>query len=393
MKKNVVALLLGLTLTTNMYLPVSAAAQTSLQTGYSGQTVVTSTTRTTGKWFKNSYGWWFKRPDGSYPVSKWEKINGCWYYFDQRGYCVTGWKKLGQWYYFNADGIMQTGWEKINGSWYYFNSSGAMQTGWLTLGNNTYYLNSSGAMACGWKKIDNHWYYFNSSGAMCEGWKIVGQSCYYLAPGTGIMKTGWLNHAGQWYYLGSDGAMKTNQWIGNYYVDQDGVMVTNQWIGSYYVDSYGKWVHDKEFQISLGNGKYTTVTGHFDYGYANSIIELVNEYREIYDLGKLTSDPDLTDASTIRASEIAYYFEHIRPNSLEWYTAVQDDNFCYIGENIAKGFQTPEAAMNGWKNSPSHNENMLHDYYDSIGVSVFALKLPGKNQYVYYYTQEFGEKW
>lgn len=164
--------------------------------------------------------------------------------------------KLGHWYYFNADGVMQTGWKKINNNWYYLNSSGAMATGWLNLNNNWYYLNSSGAMA-----------------------------------------TGWLKYGGYWYYLGNDGAMKTHQWIGDYYVDQNGIMAVTQWIGNYYVDSTGKWAHDNSYQISLGNGRYTTITGHFDSGYAKQMIELVNEYRKSAGVCELISDPDLTDAA------------------------------------------------------------------------------------------------
>ncbi len=54
-----------------------------------------------------------------------------WYYFNNKGYIVTGWQKLdGTWYYLNpSNGIMMTGWQAINGKWYYMNGSGEMQTG------------------------------------------------------------------------------------------------------------------------------------------------------------------------------------------------------------------------------------------------------------------------
>lgn len=60
-----------------------------------------------GSWVQDSFGWWFRYQDGSYPVSAWLLNNGKWYYFDEKGYMKTGWvlyKEL--WYYLGADGDM-----------------------------------------------------------------------------------------------------------------------------------------------------------------------------------------------------------------------------------------------------------------------------------------------
>ena len=79
---------------------------------------------------------------------------------------------------------MATRWEKVNGTWYYFNKSGAMQTGWLKEGSTWYYLKSSGAMATGWEKVNGTWYYFNGFGKMAisgivGGWKITSSGAAY----------------------------------------------------------------------------------------------------------------------------------------------------------------------------------------------------------------------
>ncbi len=109
-----------------------------------------------GKWKKNAAGWWYQRPDGTYPKNQWEKIDGKWYHFDEKGYMQTGWLKLsGKWYYMNSSGAMQTGWQKISNKWYYFNDSGVMQTGWQKISNKWYYFNDSGMMQTGWKTISN----------------------------------------------------------------------------------------------------------------------------------------------------------------------------------------------------------------------------------------------
>ena len=164
----------------------------------------------TGKWIKDSRGWWYKRADGTYPKNQWEEINGKWYHFDASGYMQTGWQKIGNvWYFFNAGGDMVTGWKKISGKWYYFSTSGAMATGWKTISGKTYFFKSSGAMAA------NEW---------CQGW--------------------WLNANGTWTYK-YKASWKTNS-TGWWYEDTSGWYARNCTITidskAYTFDSRGYWV-------------------------------------------------------------------------------------------------------------------------------------------------------
>ena len=87
-----------------------------------------------GQWVQDEKGWWYKRPDGSYPKNSWgyEAYNGKSY-----------------WYYFLDSGYMATGWVEVNGSKYYLfpNSDGwkgRMLTGWQWIDGNCYYLDSQG---------------------------------------------------------------------------------------------------------------------------------------------------------------------------------------------------------------------------------------------------------
>ena len=87
-----------------------------------------------GQWIQDEKGWWYKRPDGSYPKNSWgyEAYNGKSY-----------------WYYFLDSGYMATGWVDVNGSKYYLfpNSDGwkgRMLTGWQWIGGNCYYLDPQG---------------------------------------------------------------------------------------------------------------------------------------------------------------------------------------------------------------------------------------------------------
>ena len=84
-----------------------------------------------GQWVQDAKGWWYRRTDGSWPKSQW----------------------------------IELGWNGVN-SWYYFNESGYMVTGWREDGGYTYYLNpvsdgTRGQMLTGWHQIDSIWYYFN----------------------------------------------------------------------------------------------------------------------------------------------------------------------------------------------------------------------------------------
>src|SRR5699024_1207512 len=80
-----------------------------------------------GNWRKNSKGWWYSYPDGTYPKNEWVHINNKLYYFNSSGYMSIGWEKLNnEWYYFDSSGSMATGLHKINNKWYFFKEDGTM---------------------------------------------------------------------------------------------------------------------------------------------------------------------------------------------------------------------------------------------------------------------------
>ena len=100
----------------------------------SGQVLGVDRSLSGGQWMQDEKGWWYKRPDGSYPKNSWgyEAYNGKSY-----------------WYYFLDSGYMATGWVDVNGSKYYLfpNSDGwkgRMLTGWQWIDGNCYYLDLQG---------------------------------------------------------------------------------------------------------------------------------------------------------------------------------------------------------------------------------------------------------
>ena len=105
-----------------------------VSSSFSGQVLGVDRSLSGGQWMQDEKGWWYKRPDGSYPKNSWgyEAYNGKSY-----------------WYYFLDSGYMATGWMDVNGSKYYLfpNSDGwkgRMLTGWQWIDGNCYYLDPQG---------------------------------------------------------------------------------------------------------------------------------------------------------------------------------------------------------------------------------------------------------
>lgn len=151
---------------------------------------------------------------------------------------------------------------------------------------------------------------------------------------------------------------------------------------------------DRTYTIDLGNGKTTTVVGHYEREMEEEMFNAVNQYRRDNNISELGPGYyKLKNAADIRAYEIAYYFEHIRPNGERALVSFSMYHCCC--ENIAKGQQTVEKAMNDFKNSKRHNAGMLCSDFEYLSVSIFAeyqYTVNGKKQYKLHYVQFYGLK-
>lgn len=148
---------------------------------------------------------------------------------------------------------------------------------------------------------------------------------------------------------------------------------------------------DREFTVDLGGGQTTTVYGHLDYDMAEEIFELLNLYRQEQGLNTLKHHDGLDAGTAIRAPEQAVAFSHTRPNGSSWTTAIPTLRG-WRGENLAKLYRSAESVMEGWKNSPGHNANMLDAHYNYASIGVFAQRQDfsdGSYYYNYYFVQLF----
>ncbi|MCL2544440.1 MAG: Ig-like domain-containing protein [Clostridia bacterium] len=98
--------------------------------------------------------------------------------------------------------------------------------------------------------------------------------------------------------------------------------------------------------------------------FVDEVVRLVNVER-----GRVGKPPlsngyaRLNEAAAVRAEEIAVRFEHTRPNNSSWSTVLTEKgvSFTAAAENIASGYTTPAAVVNGWMNSEGHRANILDE--------------------------------
>ena len=127
--------------------------------------------------------------------------------------------------------------------------------------------------------------------------------------------------------------------------------------------------------------------------FESEVIELVNVEREARNLHPLSYNQELTVAARLHSQDMAdqNYFNHTSLDGREFYERIIDAGYNYrnCGENIAAGYASPEAVVEGWMNSDGHRRNILDPDYCDIGVGYAAV---AGNQYYHYWTQDFGRR-
>lgn len=129
--------------------------------------------------------------------------------------------------------------------------------------------------------------------------------------------------------------------------------------------------------------KDSTVTN-----YEQEVIRLVNEIRAENGLKALSYDWELSRVARYKSQDMKdnNYFAHNSPTYGTPFQMIKNFGISYrsAGENIAKGYKTPQAVVNAWMNSSGHRANILNSSYTRIGVGYVA----GGN----YWTQMFISK-
>jgi len=110
--------------------------------------------------------------------------------------------------------------------------------------------------------------------------------------------------------------------------------------------------------------------------FEKEVVRLVNEIRVKNGLRELTYDWELSRVARYKSQDMKdnRYFSHTSPVYGSPFQMIKNFGISYrsAGENIARGYKTPQAVVDGWMNSSGHRANILSTSFTRIGVGYVA---------------------
>lgn len=110
--------------------------------------------------------------------------------------------------------------------------------------------------------------------------------------------------------------------------------------------------------------------------YEQKVAELINDIRRSNGLGTLSINTQLSRVARVKAQEMhdKRYFDHNSPTYGTPFEMMRSFGVRYrtAGENIAMGYRTPQAVVDGWMNSDGHRANILNPNFTEIGMGYVA---------------------
>lgn len=102
------------------------------------------------------------------------------------------------------------------------------------------------------------------------------------------------------------------------------------------------------------------------------IVTLVNQVRRSKGLEELKLHVKLCSVARTKSQDMSDkgYFSHTSPTYGSPFDMISRFDISYrtAGENIAQGYTSPKAVMDGWMNSEGHRANILNPDFTQIGV-------------------------
>ena len=100
-------------------------------------------------------------------------------------------------------------------------------------------------------------------------------------------------------------------------------------------------------------------------GYAQRLVELVNEYRTSHGRARLASDRTLAALASEHSTAMgrAAALSHD-----DFPSRVRRSGGKLCVENVGWNYRTPQAQFDAWRASAGHDRNMLDDRVDRIGI-------------------------
>ena len=223
-----------------------------------GQMVVSQFKTIDGKTYYFKWDGSFYK-DGAYYISSSQ------YYFDANGVMQTNFEYNNQ--YFGADGkAVSMQWIQFGNKWRYYGADTTYCTGQFAYMNGEYYaFDDDGYALSGWQKIGDYWYYLTEKGlSLTNQW--VDDDMYYVDADGKMVTNKWIDNSS---YVGADGKKTVNTWVqvnGKWkYKLGDGTYATQRLIfdkDKYYaLDSDGYMVTDDTAYVSNYNAVGDSVSG------------------------------------------------------------------------------------------------------------------------------------
>lgn len=120
-------------------------------------------------------------------------------------------------------------------------------------------------------------------------------------------------------------------------------------------------------------------TGKAVLGYATSVsptglLSETNIQRSQNGETALALNSQLSAAAQAKANDMVArdYWSHVTPDGQQPWQFISNAGYTYVsaGENLAYGFDTSNAAVAGWMNSPTHRANILNTSYQEVGFGI-----------------------
>jgi uncharacterized protein YkwD len=118
---------------------------------------------------------------------------------------------------------------------------------------------------------------------------------------------------------------------------------------------------------------------------AQQVLKLVNAERAKAGLAALAADAKLDTAAQKHSEDMAKrnYMAHVTPDGVDPWARMAAEGAQGIGENIAKGQQTPAEAVQAWMDDPPHRAAIMNPMARTMGLGV-------ADGGMRYWTQDFG---
>ncbi|HET6514626.1 MAG TPA: CAP domain-containing protein [Thermodesulfovibrionales bacterium] len=124
------------------------------------------------------------------------------------------------------------------------------------------------------------------------------------------------------------------------------------------------------------------------------VVALINQERQNNGLPALVLDVRLVEAARLHSQDMASnnFFSHTGSDGSDFTTRIDNSGYFWYtaAENIAAGYSTAAAVVNGWMNSPGHRANILNSSMRDIGVGYAYDAL---STYGHYWTADFGNSY